>query len=115
MSLPLPQPIAAYLAAANASEGLSAAALFASDGVIHEDGFSHVGTDAVAAWVAGSQRRVEVVGLTAMAGRVLASVSVSGAFIGSPQARRYAFTLQGERIASLEVRDWHDRSGFEHE
>ncbi|MER0836462.1 nuclear transport factor 2 family protein [Pseudomonas aeruginosa] len=115
MSLPLPRPIAAYLAAANAYESLAAAALFCRDGVVHECGLSHVGNDAVAAWIAGSPQRVEVVGLTATAGRVLASVSVSGGFVGSPVARRYAFTLHGERIARLDVRDWLDRSGLEHE
>jgi hypothetical protein len=56
-----------------------------------------------------------VAGSAATAGRVLTSVSVSGAFVGSPLTRPYASTLQGECIARLDVRDWHERSGLEHE
>jgi hypothetical protein len=46
---------------------------------------------------------VEAVDVTETAGGTIVTCKVSGTFPGSPVELRYAFTLDGEKIARLEI------------
>lgn len=107
MTLELPQPIAAYVAADNAGDDAALAACFAADAVVRDEGRTIRGVDAILAWKAESKRKyqytVEPLAVAEAEGGAVLTGRVSGQFPGSPVELRYAFGLQGGRIASLEI------------
>jgi limonene-1,2-epoxide hydrolase len=107
MTLELPQPIAAYVAADNAGDDAALAACFAADAVVRDEGRTIRGVDAILAWKAESKRKyqytVEPLAVAEAEGGAVLTGRVSGQFPGSPVELRYAFGLQDGRIASLEI------------
>lgn len=104
----LPAPVAAYWAAANAGDGATAAACFAADATVADEGKTHVGTEAIVGWVEQTTRAsrpvVEPLRCAAEAGRFLVTARVSGSFPGSPVELDFEFTLAGGKIAKLEIK-----------
>ena len=99
--------IAAYIAATNACDTSAVAHCFADDANVFDEGAHQVGTAAIARWMEDTaqryQPRVEVLNVQHRTGKVLVSNVVSGNFPGSPLALRFAFTLAGDRIETLEI------------
>ena len=108
MSINLPKPIAAYFAAEQAEDAGALARCFTPDGVVRDEGGTFTGTDAIERWntTARAKYHHTVVPLSATAqdGAIVVVGRVAGDFPGSPADLEHVFTLDGEKIASLEIR-----------
>jgi hypothetical protein len=107
MSPTLPSPIAAYFAADKAG-GDAVAACFTDDAVVKDEGHTHHGPAAIAAWKAAASAKYNYtstpIAVEEAGGRMMVTSHVAGDFPGSPVDLRYAFALEGDRIARLEIR-----------
>jgi hypothetical protein len=107
MSLALSKPIAAYIAGANAHDPDACAACFSDDAVVRDENREWRGPAAIRAWKAEVSKKyrptLEVVRLAKADGKTIVTGRVTGTFPGSPIELRYAFTLDGEKIARLEI------------
>lgn len=105
--LELPAPVAAYWMAANAGDCATAAAQFAENAVVHDEGRSHRTPSAIAAWIGETTRKYRPVVeplRSEAAGHVhRIAARVSGNFPGSPLELDYAFTVTNGKIARLEI------------
>jgi ketosteroid isomerase-like protein len=108
MSINLPKLIAAYFAAENAGDAGALAQCFASDGVVRDEGGSFTGKAAIERWNAAARAKYHhtVVPLSAIDadGAIVVLCRVAGEFSGSPVELQHVFRLDGESIASLEIR-----------
>jgi hypothetical protein len=108
MSINLPKPIAAYFAAEKAGDAEALARCFASDGVVHDEGGSFTGRAAIEQWNATARAKyhhtVVPLATTERDGALVVIGSVSGQFPGSPVELQHVFRLDGDKIASLEIR-----------
>ena len=104
-----PNLSAAYLDGSNAHDAVACVACFAPDAVVMDEGRERRGTEDIRAWkeevIAKYHALVDVIGVTAddKARRFVVTGRVSGNFPGSPVDLRYGFTLDGEKIARLEI------------
>lgn len=109
LSVEIPPVIAAYWRAANAGDSTAAAACFAIDATVHDEGRTHRGESAIQQWVHETTReyRPQVEPLHARApggdGRMKVTARVSGNFPGSPVELDFAFILHADRIVALEI------------
>lgn len=103
----LPEPLAAYFAAANARDAGKAVAFFAADAVVRDEGHEHHGTEAIRGWIEGTNANYrpafEPKSVTGSADRPQVETVVSGDFAGSPVRLRYSFQLDNGKIARLEI------------
>ncbi|WP_236626779.1 nuclear transport factor 2 family protein [Sphingomonas sp. MM-1] len=106
MPINLPRPIAAYFAADRA-DGEAVARCFTEDAVVQDEGRTHGGRPAIAAWKADASARYaytsEPVAMDESDGRTVVTCHLAGDFPGSPVDLRFFFRLQGDKIASLEI------------
>lgn len=106
MAIELPRPIAAYFAA-DRGDGEALTRCFTAEAVVTDEGRDHRGHVAIAAWKAAASRKyrytAEPFAVEARDGKTLVTAHVAGDFPGSPVDLRYAFTLQGDRIAALRI------------
>jgi hypothetical protein len=103
----LAQPIADYIAAANAQDSDAVAACFSNSAVVHDEKRERRGIAAIREWAVEVSEKycptVEVLGVAEREGRTIVTGRISGNFPGSPVELRYAFTVTGGRIARLEI------------
>lgn len=104
--LDLPEPIAAYFDA-DRQDGHAVARCFTTDGVVLDEGKTHAGLAAIAAWKTDAASRYTYTAkphTLEMQGRgYIVTSQVSGDFPGSPLDLRYRFTLERGKIATLEI------------
>lgn len=102
--LDLPPAIASYFSPGDAP-ALTAA--FSTDAVVQDEGRQMRGHDAILAWrretTAKYQPRFMPLAVTEQDGKVIVTAEVSGTFPGSPIKLDFTFTLQGDKIAALEI------------
>ncbi|MBR0643412.1 nuclear transport factor 2 family protein [Plastoroseomonas hellenica] len=107
MTPTLPAPVAAYYAAKNRHDIDAMLAPFAPDATVLDEGETLRGHAAIRRWMEETTRKyrvtVAVAEVSEVDGRVLVAADVSGTFPGSPARLRFAFTLDGGRIARLEI------------
>jgi hypothetical protein len=107
MTQNLPEPLAAYFAAANARDPDRVAACFAENAVVHDEGREIRGRSGVRAWAQHTGRiyryTATVTAVEETADRTIVTVHLTGDFPGSPINLRYRFKLVQGQIASLEV------------
>lgn len=105
----LPPPVAAFLAAAKARDGMALGGLFASDAVLTDRGQVFVG-EAISQW--GARRPacavdLHPINLARRGGRTVLTVMMAAQAAATAMARPIqqdlCFSLQGDRIASLDV------------
>ncbi|MFS2114355.1 nuclear transport factor 2 family protein [Herbaspirillum frisingense] len=105
VTLPLPEPIAAYFAAEHNPEAL--ARCFSAQAVMRDDGHTYTGVNAITAFMAEASARYSATSVPfAMElddGIQLVRANVSGNFPGSPIVLNYRFRVEGGLIASLEI------------
>ncbi|MFN4283546.1 MAG: nuclear transport factor 2 family protein [Alphaproteobacteria bacterium] len=105
--LRLPEPIAAYIAATNASDADALARCFAAEGRVHDEKQDHVGPQAIAAWAADTQEkyrfRAEPLSLAVNGEKTVLTARVAGAFLNSPITLDHAFELKDGKIVSLKI------------
>lgn len=106
MSIHLPPPIAAYFIA-DSTERASVADCFTENAVVKDEGKTHSGREAIHRWkTEASSKYTYISNPFAVArdgDRTVVTSHVSGNFPGSPVNLRYAFTLDGDKIAELEI------------
>ena len=107
MPLDLPKPVAEYFAADRTRDAHALARCFADDGVVHDEGGTFRGTEAIRDWSAATRETyhhtVEPLSAIERDGATIVAGRVAGDFPGSPAALRYAFTLAGTKITRLEI------------
>src|SRR5258706_330797 len=101
--------IAEYFRASDAREYGSLTALFRNDASVEDEGRTHTGIDAIRKWAENTQAEysfvLEPLSSREEEGTTVVICRVSGDFPGSPIDLRFTFTLRGDRIASLTIRD----------
>ena len=106
MSIPLPQPIAAYFAADRA-DAASVAACFTDDAVVTDEGKAHQGKAGIAAWKTGTSNKYSYtstpIAIAEVEGKTVVTCHLSGNFPGGEIDLRHFFVIVGDQIASLEI------------
>ena len=102
----LPEPIAAYFDA-DRHDGAAVARCFTANGVVLDEGKTHAGHAAIAAWKTDASAKYAYTAtphtLQNDGRRHVVISEVAGNFPGSPLDLRYVFVLERGKIASLEV------------
>ena len=108
MSIALPKPVAGYFAAENADDADALARCFVEDAVVLDEGRAIKGIAAIKQWNVESKKKYhhKVVPLKAVERdcKTVVIGKVSGNFPNSPIDLEHIFQLEGDRIASLEIR-----------
>ena len=103
----LPTPVATYLAAEKAKDAEMLSVCFAADALVHDEGRDYPSLDAIKSWKREADRKYQFVlePLDAsVSGRtVKLRARLTGNFPGSPVERDHTFTLENDKIASLEI------------
>ncbi|WP_231472035.1 nuclear transport factor 2 family protein [Novosphingobium sp. CECT 9465] len=107
MAINLPEAIVGYFAADETKNPQSVAQCFTETAVVTDEGQTHSGRDAIAAWKASSSVKysysVEPISIAPDGDRLIVTSHLEGDFPGSPIDLRYIFALDGEKIAALEI------------
>jgi hypothetical protein len=108
MSATLPPSIAAYVAWSNAHDASAPVTCFAENAVVRDEGRDRRGLADIGAWKDEVTKKYSPVmevlkSATAADGRTIVTGRVTGDFPGSPVELSYAFTLEGGKIARLEI------------
>jgi ketosteroid isomerase-like protein len=108
MSVELPEPIAAYLAAENGHDAEAMAHCFADHAVVRDEGRTIQGPAAIKQWKEETKKKynhtVEPLESVQKDGKTVVTSRVAGNFPGSPVTLEFVFGLEGNKIASLEIR-----------
>ena len=108
MSLKMPGPVAAYLAAENANDVAALRECFAETAVVQDEGRTITGLAAIEQWKRETKQKyhhsVEPLACAQEYGKVVIKARLTGQFPGSPVDVRFIFGLEGDRIVSLEIR-----------
>ncbi|MDH2328139.1 nuclear transport factor 2 family protein [Cereibacter sp. SYSU M97828] len=97
----LPEPIDRFF---RATDGATLASAFAAHAVVHDEGETHRGPDAIRAWwQSGKDRYCHSTRPEAIDGTTV-HAHVSGDFPGSPARLRFAFVIEDDLIARLEIK-----------
>jgi hypothetical protein len=107
MDVNLPGPIAIYLAAENSGETETLAQCFAEDAVVRDEDKTIEGLTAIKQWKAETRKKyqhtIEPLLCVEKEGKVIVTNRLAGNFPGSPIELEFVFTLDGDKIASLEI------------
>ncbi len=107
MSTKLSQPLAAYFAGVNVHDIDAMLNPFTDAAIVKDEGRERRGRDAIREWIEETTRKygvtIEVTNAEETADNTTVTGRVSGNFPGSPIELRYAFILEGEKIARLEI------------
>jgi hypothetical protein len=108
MALALTGPVAAYFAAEKAADVDALARCFVDTGVVRDEGGTFTGPVAIRQWNAAAREKyhhtVEPISVIERDGATVVTGRVSGNFPNSPLNLEHVFRLDGEKIASLEIR-----------
>lgn len=102
--MPEHDPVERYVRAKQRKDVETALACFAVDAVVHDDGRTHEGADAIRAWMAGVSSTFELTyEVLGPDGPGSTLVAVEGNFPGSPITFRYDAEVAGDRITALTI------------
>ena len=108
MSIDLPEPIAAYIAAENGDNVEALAQCFTDDAVVRDENQTIEGLAAIKLWKVETKRKyqhmIEPLALVHRDGNTIVTNRLTGKFPGSPVELQFIFRLEGDKIASLEIR-----------
>ena len=108
MALDLPTPIACYIAAANSSDTEALAQCFAENAEVRDENQTIEGLAAIKQWATETknkyQHTIEPLAFSQKDGTTIVTNRLTGNFPGSPIELDFVFTLQGDKIVSLEIR-----------
>jgi hypothetical protein len=107
MSVDLARPIAIYIAAENRGDAEALAQCFAEDAVVRDEGRTIEGLAAIKQWKAETRKKyqhaIEPLASAQKGDKVIVTNRLTGNFPGSPIDLEFVFTLDGDKIASLEI------------
>ena len=108
MSIDLPTPIALYIATENRGDTEALAQCFAEHAVVRDEGRTIEGLAAIKEWKAETKRKyqhtVEPLASARKDDKIIVTNRLTGNFPGSPIELQFIFKLDGNKIASLEIR-----------
>ena len=108
MPISLPKPIASYFAEEQAEDASALDRCFWAEGAVRVEGGTFTGRAAIERWNADARakyhHRVAPLSVSEGEGAIVVLARVSGDFPGSPVELSHIFRLDGEEIASLEIR-----------
>jgi ketosteroid isomerase-like protein len=104
----LPKPIAIYIAAENRGDTEALAQCFAEDAAVRDEGQTIEGLAAIKKWKAETKKKyqhtIEPLACAQKDGKTVVTNRLTGNFPGSPIELEFVFTLDGNKIASLDIR-----------
>jgi ketosteroid isomerase-like protein len=104
----LPRPIAIYITAENSGDAEALAECFAKDAVVRDEGKTIEGLAAIKQWKAETKKKyqhtVEPLTVALEDGKTIVTNRLTGKFPASPIELEFVFTLDGDKIALLEIR-----------
>jgi hypothetical protein len=107
MFVDLPTPIAIYIAAENEGDTEALGQCFVEDAVVRDEGKTIQGLAAIKQWKAETKKKyqhtVEPRTSIQKDGKTVVTSRLTGNFPGSPIDLEFVFTLDGNKIASLEI------------
>ena len=108
MSVDLPTPIAIYIDAENRDDTEALAQCFAEDAVVRDEGQTIEGLAAIKQWKAETRKKyqhtIEPLASAQQDSKIIVTNRLTGNFPGSPIEIEFVFTLDGNKIASLDIR-----------
>jgi hypothetical protein len=108
MVVNLPRPIAIYVEAENRGDLEALGRCFTANAVVRDEGQTIEGLAAIKEWKAETKRKyqhtIEPVKFEQKEGKSVVTNRLSGNFPGSPIELEFVFTLEGDKIVSLEIR-----------
>jgi len=108
MSIDLPIPVAIYVAAANRGDAEDLATCFGEHAVVRDEGQTIKGLAAIKHWMTQTKKKyhhtIEPLAAAQKDGKTIVSNRLTGSFPGSPIELQFIFGLDGDKIASLEIR-----------
>jgi len=103
----LPTPIAVYIAAENRGDTEALAQCLAEHAVVRDEGKTIEGLVAIKQWKAETRKKyehtIEPLAVAQEDGKTIVTNRLTGNFPGSPIELEFVFTLDGNKIASLEI------------
>ncbi|HWK63432.1 MAG TPA: nuclear transport factor 2 family protein [Rhizobiaceae bacterium] len=106
MPITLPGPVAAYFAA-DQNDGDAVALCFTENAIVIDERQTHAGSEAIRRWKAEASAKfsytTEPFAISKEHGQTMVMAHVAGDFPSSPVDLRYAFVLEGGKIARLEI------------
>ena len=103
----LPKPIALYILAENSGNAKLFDECFAEDAVVRDENETHHGLAAIKDWKAETKRKyqhtVNPLRAAEQDGNVIVTSRLTGNFPGSPIELDFVFTIQNDKIVSLEI------------
>lgn len=107
LTISLPNAVERYFDAANRFDPASAAACFTPDAVVRDEGHTHIGREAINAWVSQASEkyrpRATVIDASKKGDKIVVAVRVTGDFPGSPADLKFEFSLRNDAIAELTI------------
>ena len=106
MPITLPMPVAAYFAA-DRNDADAVALCFTENAIVMDERQTHAGSEAIRRWKAEASAKfsytADPFAISEEDGQTVVTAHVAGDFPGSPVDLRYAFVLEGGKIARLEI------------
>jgi hypothetical protein len=103
----LPAPVQTYFDADKEVGDIALLEAFSPDAIVNDEGRTHVGHDAIAAWWCAAEAQYEHTAEPCEVfedrGLTIVRARVAGRFPGSPAHLKFTFQLKDERIAALEI------------
>jgi hypothetical protein len=103
----LPAPITRYIDAENRGDTKALAQWFAEDAVVRDEGKTIEGLAAIKQWKVETKKKyqhtMEPLVSIEKDGRIIVTNRLTGNFPGSPIDLEFAFTLDGNKIRSLDI------------
>jgi hypothetical protein len=107
MSVDLPAPIAIYIAGENRGYTEGLAKCFAGNAIVRDEGQTIEGLAAIKQWKAETKKKyqhtIEPLAVAQKDDKTIVTNRLTGNFPGSPIELEFVFTLDGDKIASLEI------------
>jgi ketosteroid isomerase-like protein len=104
----LPTPIAIYIDAENLGDTEALAQCFAEHAVVRDEGKTIEGLVAIKQWKAETKKKyqhaIEPLAVAQKGDKTIVTNRLTGNFPGSPIELEFVFTLDGDKIVSLEIR-----------
>ena len=108
MSVDLPTPISIYIGAENRGDTEALAQCFAEGAVVRDEGKTIEGLAAIKQWNPETRKKyqhtIQPLASFQKDGTTIVTTRLTGNFPGSPIEHHFVFTLDGNKIASLEIR-----------
>ena len=103
----LPKPIALYVSAENSGDTKLFDECFAEDATVCDENETHKGLAEIKKWKAETKRKyqhsVDPLRIVEQDGKFIVTNRLTGNFPGSPIGLDFVFTLDGDKIVSLEI------------